>query len=555
MINQLTVIDFFCGAGGFSEGFRQQGFKVICGVDNWKPAVETFNYNFGLNSTVIDIREFSKDIELIEKLPNTDIILGSPPCVSFSSSNKSGNADKRLGIDLITIFLKIVAVKKHQTNSKLKAWFMENVTNSIKFTQDTYTFTDLNLGSWAKKQKINPSEVAINFSDNHRILNSADFGVAQSRKRLFAGEVIQIKSFPKLETHNQSISVRQIFKNFPNPFEVSKEIVDPNYKGLKIPAEQLTDHFYDTGIYKAHWDYSKYCKTNHPYMGKMSFPENIDNLSRTITATKLDNSREALIYRSEIERVGDGEYRTPTVREVGILMSYPITYQFVGLSESIKWRLVGNSVCPLISSALAKTTLETLNLQTLNKVIVKKNSLERIQNLNTFQKKIFSNPPIRKKSSRFRRHPFKENNMTVTLSNYCLKKNGKSDKKWRTTITYGTGEGYKLQEISLRSQTKIRTLIQSFDGGGEFIEKIDNGFSKKIAFGNELQDMYEKNYSNGKLHPVDLVFEVQKLVSQYAEEKMIDTGGIFKYKKQVSKKQLYALYVINQIIQIANKRR
>ena len=45
----LRVIDFFCGAGGFSEGFRQQGFKVIMGVDNWRPAVETHNLNHGLN--------------------------------------------------------------------------------------------------------------------------------------------------------------------------------------------------------------------------------------------------------------------------------------------------------------------------------------------------------------------------------------------------------------------------------------------------------------------------------------------------------------------------
>jgi hypothetical protein len=38
--------------------------------------------------------------------------------------------------------------------------------------------------------------------------------------------------------------------------------------------------------------------------------------------------------------------------------------------------------------------------------------------------KVFDKPPIRKKGSRFRRHPFKVGNMTVALSNYCLKENG-----------------------------------------------------------------------------------------------------------------------------------
>ena len=53
MSNKLTVIDFFGGAGGFSEGFRQQGFEVIKGVDYWKPAVDTFNHNFGLDGKSI----------------------------------------------------------------------------------------------------------------------------------------------------------------------------------------------------------------------------------------------------------------------------------------------------------------------------------------------------------------------------------------------------------------------------------------------------------------------------------------------------------------------
>jgi DNA (cytosine-5)-methyltransferase 1 len=84
-------------------------------------------------------------------LPNTEIIIGSPPCVSFSSSNKSGNADKSLGVELTETFLRIVAVKKHQPNSILKAWFMENVVNSKRYLQTAYTFKDLGLSEWANK--------------------------------------------------------------------------------------------------------------------------------------------------------------------------------------------------------------------------------------------------------------------------------------------------------------------------------------------------------------------------------------------------------------------
>ncbi|MGC8563174.1 MAG: DNA cytosine methyltransferase, partial [Thermoplasmata archaeon] len=47
----LTVIDLFCGAGGFSEGFHQAGFDVVLGVDNWRPACETHRLN-GLGVTL-----------------------------------------------------------------------------------------------------------------------------------------------------------------------------------------------------------------------------------------------------------------------------------------------------------------------------------------------------------------------------------------------------------------------------------------------------------------------------------------------------------------------
>src|SRR5690606_32332968 len=128
---------------------------------------------------------------------------------------------------------------------------------------------------------------------------------------------------------------------------------DPQYP-IKISQDLLTDHFYDTGIYKVEWKFSKYWKTNHPFMGKMSFPENENKPSRTITATKIANSRESIIYKSEIYRNGNGKYRLPTVREAAIIMGFPITFQFIG-SENIKWRMVGNAVCSSVSKELAKT--------------------------------------------------------------------------------------------------------------------------------------------------------------------------------------------------------
>ena len=79
-MNKLTVIDLYCGAGGFSEGFRQMGFDVIYAVDNWNPAIEAHKLNQPETKTM------KADIETLDPklFPRPDVIIGGPPCTEFS---------------------------------------------------------------------------------------------------------------------------------------------------------------------------------------------------------------------------------------------------------------------------------------------------------------------------------------------------------------------------------------------------------------------------------------------------------------------------------------
>ena len=86
--------------------------KIIKGYDNWQPAINTYNHNFGTDSEVKNILDFKNKIEEIQDLPETDVIIGSPPCVSFSSSNKSGKADKSLGLELNKVLFENCCSKK-----------------------------------------------------------------------------------------------------------------------------------------------------------------------------------------------------------------------------------------------------------------------------------------------------------------------------------------------------------------------------------------------------------------------------------------------------------
>lgn len=563
----MKVIDFFCGAGGFSEGFRQMGYEIVYGFDYWKPAVDTFNHNFNLNCEPKNILEFKKSIIDIENLPNTEIIIGSPPCVSFSSSNRSGNADKSLGVELTETFLRIVAIKKHQPNSALKAWFMENVVNSKRYLQTAYTFKDLGLTDWANKNRISPLKIAIDLYDNSAIINSADYGSYQSRKRVISGEIIRKQKLiipkvthgdfdmPGILPHN---CIKNIKKNFPNPFENNSNcLVNDIQYPITLNQSLISDHFYDSGIYKAEWTFSKFWKVNHPFMGKMSFPENENKPSRTITATKISNSRESIIYKSEIKRLGDGEYRLPTVREAAIIMGFPITYQFIG-SENSKWRLVGNAVCCSVSRSFAGEVLDVLNRErpkalALNYVP----NLEGVLNLNTYSLKTFNNPPTKNKGSRFRRHTIKDGNLTVTLSNYDIEKNNKANGKWFTSIQYGTGKGFPIQHIDDLFFKEIENFIKSIEKGKEFVSTIDNTISAKIANSVKMQEMYESRKSIEKYkEPTELVEEIANILNSLKiEGETIMQGNfkVFKYKDEIPVKQFFALYAINKISTIANQ--
>jgi DNA (cytosine-5)-methyltransferase 1 len=177
--------------------------------------------------------------------------------------------------------------------------------------------------------------------------------------------------------------------------------------------------------------------------------------------------------------------------------------------------------------------------------------------LNTFLEKIFQSPPRRTCGSRFRRHPFKDGNITVTLSNYDIDKNSTDVSKWMTSVQYGNGDGFPIFNLPDGFYKSIENLIKGQPKGIEFLEIINNGFSEKIADGMALQEMYELQLSqNGLLEPTALIEEVASIINKLDIEQVLytqNTDIIFKEKQSVPLKQLYALYSINMITSQTNK--
>lgn len=558
-MTKLRLVDFFCGAGGFSEGFRQQGFEVVMGIDSWRPAVDTHNLNHHLEDVPRDVLQFAHSTEAIDKLPDTEVIVGSPPCFLFSMSNKGGKTDKSHGIRLIEAYLRVIAVKKHKRTSKLHAWFLENVPNSRKYIRPRYTFRQLGLAKWARSIKKDPDAVAVEISDNSTILNSADYGVAQKRERFVCGEIIKIGKLEVPEKTQKLYRTLGEVKNGlpkPNSQRNKKTSVDPNYPNLRLPAEQITDQFYDTGIYEMYWRNAKDYKLNHPYMGRMSFPEDESKPSRTIMATRSKSSRESLIYRSEYNRYGNGEFRTPTIRELACLMGFPIAYQFTG-GESTKWQLVGNAVPPFLSAALAMTVRRTLGLKPIasNKMSFTPLLMNhgKVNRLDTYAPKEFDKPPKRKNLSRFRKHPFKVGNMTVALTNYDpsgeVRRGGT---RWYSAVFCSTGKDYAVEVLHPRQFKRLETIILKNQGeqGRRFVREFDSHFHEALENVDRMQYAYENPSHSRKAHdPICLIDDIAEFIQRHDQtEQSIHSYRPVAGRSILPLRQLYAMYAINKLI-------
>jgi DNA (cytosine-5)-methyltransferase 1 len=472
------VADFFCGGGGFSEGFKLAGFDITFAVDRWQPAVTTHHANHPYANTKLDdvIRISNLEDEKFHNLvPDTEIIIGSPPCTSFSNSNKSGKADKSLGIQLIEAYLKIIARKQLKKDSILKHWVLENVPNVVSYIKDEYTYKELGIEQ--------EGSLKVKYASS-KVYNSKYFGVASNRKRYFCG------NFPEPQqlilNDEDVISVNDILSTLHQPnYNLEEIIKDPNYSDFHMKSKYVTDHHYIMEIAEFEWQKAKRFKQDKGYMGKMSFPENLDKPSRTIMATMSSCSRESIIF-PYIPK--ENRYRVPTVREIACIMSYPLDYRFYGKSKSIKYKLVGNSVPPKMSFAIAKSIARYNNIETpqkYTKINFNDEALDNFENLNLNIFHLNIEKP-KKITAKFKYHiPYLIiNTFRVELTNYNSDFENLNF-KWDVEIHKSQGKNAKIYSPIIDLNVFEKKHIKSINS---FCDKT----VKKLTNGNDFQKHYCK---------------------------------------------------------------
>lgn len=166
-------VDFFAGAGGLSCGFCQAGYNVVFANDFEEVCVRTYRYNHPEipeeNVVQGDIRKLVDHIEDYISDPNIDVVVGGPPCQGFSSANQQRIIDDPRN-ELYKYYIKAV--------SKILPKFvvMENVKGMLKVA-DQVVEDYRNIHG-------NKNGISCSYIADYKLLNSADFSVAQSRERL-----------------------------------------------------------------------------------------------------------------------------------------------------------------------------------------------------------------------------------------------------------------------------------------------------------------------------------------------------------------------------------
>ncbi|KAJ7164554.1 hypothetical protein C8R43DRAFT_987452 [Mycena crocata] len=326
----LGVADIFCGAGGFSEGFRREGFEIVLGVDSNDRAADSFKINHpSANVHWTDVKSMLEEKEKENiALPPIHVALISPPCQGFSSANPGGKNDEGNR----SLFSSVGDI----AGAFEPLWIcVENVPGLINQTNRKHLCAlvfDLLSRRYAVKWAVQ---------------NAVNFGVPQIRKRviIFAAQLgLTMPEFPAV-THTGSQQVN-----------LSKSIMDLNHENPRADNDKgnpkyiapiLTeDSNSSTGTsmarpsHEIHYHATGYRRSA---MSKAWPKAKWDEPSSTVRTTP--GNRWKCVHP-------DGK-RLLTVLELLRIQSFSADWHLSGpIPEQIKQ--VGNAVPPLLSAAWAR---------------------------------------------------------------------------------------------------------------------------------------------------------------------------------------------------------
>lgn len=370
----MRIVDLFSGAGGLTFGFyynivdgefvRNDNCNIIFANEYDKAAAEAFRINFPdicmINKNIKDLTE--QEIHQIIGEEDVDIIIGGPPCQSYSTIGKRKYDDKA---KLYNEYYRMLSIIRP------RMFLFENVKGmlSMRDGKGNLIINDI-------ENKFANIDGDLGYNIQYNILNAVDFGVPQYRERVF---IIGIRNdidaqwaFPVREDGFQNITLEEAISDLPkvllgeNIHEYDNNVVINEYQRLmRGNNPSLTCHF--SSIYGdkiqtvinnvIQGEGKNYINRlvdegilNEKYRLTSGYKNTYGRLYSNQPCTTITKN---MSTPSGLRCIHYEQNRALTPREGARIQSFPDWFQFYGIYADIKTQ-IGNAVPPLLAIRLAQ---------------------------------------------------------------------------------------------------------------------------------------------------------------------------------------------------------
>lgn len=321
----MNIVSFFAGAGGLDLGFEKAGFNVVWANEFDKEIWETYEKNH--KKTILDRRSIV-DIKS-EEVPDCEGIIGGPPCQSWSEAGAlRGIKDKRG--QLFYDFIRILEAKQP------KFFLAENVSGML-LPRHKEALQNI-------KEKFR--NAGIGYELSFKLINVADYGIPQDRKRVFFVGIRKDLNF-KFQFPTEifpKINLKAAIGDLQDGVIPALEYNNSNQKDCKIPNHEFMIGGFSTIFMSRNrvrsWDEQSFTiqaggrhAPLHPQAPKMKFVE--------------QNVR---IFEPGKEHL----YRRLSVRECARIQTFPDNFIFYYKKIAAGYKMIGNAVPVRMARYLAE---------------------------------------------------------------------------------------------------------------------------------------------------------------------------------------------------------
>jgi DNA (cytosine-5)-methyltransferase 1 len=346
----IRVLDLFAGAGGLTSGFHEASkrFKTVRAIEMDAAASASFEQTFG--SGIVYSGSIESWLESGE-VPNVDVVVGGPPCQGFSTLGKQDAEDER------------------------NTLWREYASTIVK-TQPKY-FVVENVAAFAKSPQYRDFQRAVqrdgmlkDYDFDHQILNAADFGAPQARKRaVLIGHHrdLMAPEFPQPTHIGRHVSVADALSGVPY---APDQTFDPDSRTVSFQGKQFSGPYSVRELHFAR-SYSELSLRRFaaiPSRGnRFDLP---DDLKAACWKSHLTGSADVMgrlawdkpsvTIRTEFFKPEKGRYLHPeamraiTHYEAALLQGFSSDHRFVGSRTAIA-RQIGNAVPIQLGSAIGRS--------------------------------------------------------------------------------------------------------------------------------------------------------------------------------------------------------